>query len=188
MRPSGVELILNEILIHSRRSVIEAGSGVSTLALLSLVHDRIDRYISLDDDENWSRFVSDELCRLGIPHDRYNVVACETAAVALGEKRFIWYDSRSYMDIIRSSRFDLLIVDGPRSTLGHWARYPALPVLAPFLNDEFSVIIDDIDRGEERDIARAWADEFDLDFQMCTTRGRVGILRCRKDRSARRCI
>jgi predicted O-methyltransferase YrrM len=55
------------------------------------------------------------------------------------------------------AKIDLLVIDGPPSSTNPDARYPALEHLVPLLSPRATVILDDVDREEERKLADAIA-------------------------------
>ena len=61
---------------------------------------------------------------------------------------------------------DLLVVDGPqagRKDLRH-ARYPAVPFFRSRLASDYAVILDDIDRRGEQEVAVRWERELGIPF------------------------
>ena len=71
----------------------------------------------------------------------------------------------------------MVVVDGPIGTSCRMARYPAIPVLRHYLGEDFTVVLDDINRREELLTARSWAEKYDLSLAVIYARGNVGILR-----------
>jgi hypothetical protein len=76
----------------------------------------------------------------------------------IGVEQFEWYDL-GLVDLPDNS-VDFLVIDGPPSTTGALARYPALPLLERMLADEAVIILDDANRMDEvEDVAR-WFKEY----------------------------
>jgi len=63
-----------------------------------------------------------------------------------------WYAKSTLKGL---AKIDLLVIDGPPSATNPDARYPALEHLIPLLSPKATVILDDVDRDEERKLAEA---------------------------------
>jgi predicted O-methyltransferase YrrM len=63
-----------------------------------------------------------------------------------------WYARASFKGL---AKIDLLVIDGPPSSTNPDARYPALEHLIPLLSPKATIILDDVDRDEERKLADA---------------------------------
>ena len=73
---------------------------------------------------------------------------------------------------------DLLVVDGPPGTIGRLARYPALRQLRDRMNAAFTVLVDDADRDDEREMIRRWrAEDTMLDEVRLTAEKGLVVLR-----------
>lgn len=65
-----------------------------------------------------------------------------------------WYSQASMP--VNPPLADLLIVDGPPTSVGALARYPALPRLAPRLAPGYAIFVGDADRDDQREMVRRW--------------------------------
>jgi predicted O-methyltransferase YrrM len=72
--------------------------------------------------------------------------------VSIGNQVFTWYSQEPSFE----HRIDLLIVDGPPADVGEMARYPAIPLLLPWLSEDATIVLDDVDREDEKSILEAW--------------------------------
>jgi predicted O-methyltransferase YrrM len=150
MRPAGLVLVCNEIMYANRTSIVECGSGVSTVVLARLLRQRgAGTLAAVEHDEGWAARVGELLRREGL--DR---IARVLHAPLTGEP--CWYD-RSALEELPAA-IDLLIVDGPPA---HAAgdgdrRAPALDVLDPRLAPGATVVLDDIPRPGEREVLAGW--------------------------------
>jgi hypothetical protein len=63
-----------------------------------------------------------------------------------------WYAKSSLKGL---AKIDLLVIDGPPSSTNPDARYPALEHLVGLLSPRATVVLDDVDRAEERKLADA---------------------------------
>jgi hypothetical protein len=72
----------------------------------------------------------------------------------------------------------LAIVDGPPQATGEHARYPAGPILAQaFSGTTLDILLDDLVREDERQVAKLWEEEFRAAGRACESR----ILKLQKE-------
>jgi hypothetical protein len=65
-----------------------------------------------------------------------------------------WYSPEALIGI---KNIDLLVIDGPPSSINPDARYPALEHILPLLTKRATVILDDANREDEKKLAEAFA-------------------------------
>ena len=151
-------LLVSVVLIKRPVSIVEAGSGLSTLlmahALESLGGD--GHVVSLEHDKLWLEKSQAMVDEHGLS-SRVRIVHAPIVDVRLGEDVFPWYDLSS-ADLPDS--IDLLFIDGPPESTGPLARYPALPLLFERLPVGASVVMDDASREGERAAVQRWETEF----------------------------
>ena len=156
MRPAGLVEVCNEIVHGDRTRILECGSGVSTVLLARLLHQR-ERGIltSLEHDPHWATLIQDHLRR-----EHLDQIAHVIQAPLQGDPP--WYLPDEMPDEI-----DLLIVDGPPAFKpGHGAaRAPALARLDDTLVHDATVILDDIDRPGEQQTLATWETSTSWRFQ-----------------------
>jgi len=165
MIPAGFVAVCAEVSRRDRPTVVECGSGFSTLRLAELVHARAGRLISLEHDASWAARVHDELAAAGLAQTA-TVVLAPLEPHPLGRDGLHWYAQHGLG--LLPQCIDVLLVDGPPAFEpgAGLSRYPALPALAERLSPDAVVILDDIDRPGELEVLQAWerttAFRFDL--------------------------
>jgi len=174
LRPSALLLCLNEIEIHRRLQVIELGSGVSTIFFAKLLKELGGHLLTIDHNKEWQDLVA---ARCYDCLDSVTFAAVSLQSVTVEESKFEWYDPESIRAYAADCQADMMVVDGPIGTSCEMARYPAMPVLRHYLAEDFTVVLDDINRREELLTARSWADKYNLSLSVIYARGNVGILR-----------
>lgn len=178
MRPSGVVAVLNEILVHQRRVVVELGSGVSTFYIGRLLRQRGGHLWTVEHDERWAELLGRELANEGLG-DVVTVVHAPLTPAASGwpGEESTWYEQRGLAEMTAGRAIDLLVVDGPPAYQAAHAhsRYPAGSFFAPLFAEDFAVVLDDIDRRGEQDIMQRWEHELGVTFEHRPTNGRIGI-------------
>jgi predicted O-methyltransferase YrrM len=133
--------------------VLELGSGASTVLIAYALEGLgAGRVVSLDHEPAYARRTE----ALITAHGLEAIASVRTApltAITLDGEAFSWYapDACSGLGTI-----DLLMVDGPPGSLGSQARYPALPVLQPFLAPDAVILVDDGGRDDEAAVVKRW--------------------------------
>jgi len=175
-RPGLLCCLINDIRVNRRRTIVEFGSGVSSVAIASALDPKTQRLISFEHDEDWANYVSGQLGRLDLA-DRCQVVHAPLKHCELSIDASPWYDVDIVRDSLESLEVDVVICDGPpaysRDT--RMARYPAMPALQSMLANTYSVYLDDIDRSSERKIARLWSDLLQIPFSYQLLRGSFAV-------------
>jgi len=164
MRPGGVVAILNDILIGCRRTIVECGSGISTVFIARLLREREGHVYSIEHDPQWADIVESWLEAEDLT-DRVTIVRAPLESAERWETE--WYAADLLDPITAGPPIDMLIVDGPvaqGSRLG-LARYPALPFFRGVLAPGASVILDDIGRAGEQQVMGRWEGEFAISFE-----------------------
>jgi predicted O-methyltransferase YrrM len=186
MRPAGLVIVCNDIVLNERRRVVELGSGVSTVLLARLLCQRSPlggfRIAAVEHDARWARWVIEQLDREGTGSDVV-VVHAPLAPHPRAVAGLSWYDEaaldRGLRIAMRGDPIDLLLVDGPPAyAAGHGlVRYPALPVLCDWLAPGATVVLDDAERPGEQEVLRQWERETGLDFDRWADRAGVAVAR-----------
>ena len=148
------------VLEHRPRLVVDLGSGQSSVwmagAMRAAGYD--GRVIGVDHDENYAQ----ETARLGGRQgltDWLTVIHAPLVEQSIGGRRVAWYDV-SALDSLRD--VDLLCVDGPPAQGAEQARWAALPFFRDRMSSGARVILDDMIRSDEQQIARDWESNFTI--------------------------
>lgn len=145
--------LVERIERHRPETVVELGSGVSTLVLArALQRVGRGRVLSLDHEAAFAERTRERLRRFGLDGVA-EVVHAPIVEQAVDGETWPWYD---LSDVPLPASIDLLLVDGPPGWLRARARYPALPALEGRLAAGALVVLDDADRPDERAVVAAW--------------------------------
>jgi hypothetical protein len=100
--------------------------------------------------------------------EHVNLIYAPLEKTNLALENNFWYSIKTLSENINeASKFSLVIVDGP----GAWkpeislSRYPAVPYLLNFLEDNFSIYLDDINRKGEKEILSLWQKKYSMEFE-----------------------
>ena len=180
MRPSGILVLVNEIMINRRRCIVECGSGLSTIYMARALRSLKDggSIISIDHDPSWLDVLHAQLRVEGL-EQFIKFVHAPLVAGDWGMGASQWYDPSVVSAAVQSKRIELLLIDGPVASdeARQYARYPAVPLLAEYFSDSLSIIVDDIVRSGERTITNKWCSILGASFEYQPTSGRIGIAR-----------
>ncbi|MCR9089819.1 class I SAM-dependent methyltransferase [Algiphilus sp.] len=150
--------LVGELLVaHRPRHIMELGSGLSTIFLADMGDAQDPAQItSLDHDPAYAEQTRAHLCARDLgAHVR--VIDAPLQPLDLSGEQYRWY---ALPEDFQCPPIDFLIIDGPPSASCPMSRYPALPVLAPYLAAHCVVVIDDADRPDEKAMVARWAEQF----------------------------
>lgn len=153
LSPTGLLQLLDLATAPSVRTVVECGSGVSTIYLAWVLRDEPGaKLISLEHEPGFARVTRNRLRELGLESvAQVRLAPLET--VTIGDWSGDWYALDSMGDL---EGIDLLLVDGPPRSTGEQARYPALPILETRMSEDGIIVLDDADRPDEREVLESW--------------------------------
>ena len=135
-------------LVRTRkpRLVVELGSGVSTLIVAKAGARRV---ISIDNSAEFA-----QKTRVMLSTHIVRGVDIRIAPLKSHTSGVQWYDTAKLKDL---KKIDLLIIDGPPGSKNSDARKPALQEFLHKLSRDAVVVIDDVNRHGERQLAEAFA-------------------------------
>ncbi len=147
---------LRHALVH-RGSILECGSGLTTVLIGATLERNGGTMCSLEHDAAWRERTQAVL-------DRFRIRSVQLWHAPLkSHGDFFWYDVPSASP---PTTISLMICDGPPAdTPG--GRYGAIPLMRHRLLRGAVVLLDDIEREAEQEIARRWADELGSSMEIC---------------------
>lgn len=165
-RPYALALILNEIIINQRKSVIEFGAGISTILVGRLIkQNKLNaKLLSIEHNEDWYNLMQQQIMN----EDLGEIISLQHIPLIDNNKYYAnWYDIIKLKSILHD-KFDFMIVDGPPGfpEENKKARFPALPVIHNFFNENHCIILDDADREGESSILDEWSTKYNYQFDV----------------------
>ncbi len=134
-------------------TILECGSGLSTLILGLVAKHKGQRVVCLEHSEHWAIVVQNALDQFGLT----NVELLFSPLVSYDD--YDWYKLPA--NTFQEQEITLVVCDGPpEGTRG--CRHGVLPVTLPFLHHGAVILLDDVQAGGASVLAR-WKREFGLD-------------------------
>lgn len=134
------------VRIHKPGLVVELGSGVSTLIVAKSGAKKV---ISIDDSEEFAGKTRELLKTHGVRGVEIRVAPLQRHISGVD-----WYDTSKLNDL---RKIDFLIIDGPPGSKNPAARSPAHAELVNRISVNAIIVIDDVNRDGERELAQAFA-------------------------------
>ena len=155
---------------------MECGGGLSTYYISSLIKERGGHLYTIEDNKDWADILQGFLSAQNL--DKFvSIIYAPLVKTELAMNRGSWYNENLIRDAILGSKIDLLLVDGPVASGNslRYARYPAVPFFKPFLSENYTIILDDINRQGEQEILKKWENELSISFERYPMNGSVAI-------------
>ncbi len=137
------------------RLVLELGSGTSSVWIAYALEKFGGRLVSIDHEQEFAERTRKLLAAHGLDHVA-EVRDTPLRPVTVDGATFSWYDVDGLGDV---DDVDLMLVDGPPGGVGPLARYPALHLLRHKLSRTATVVLDDANRPDEKDVLARWEAE-----------------------------
>jgi len=180
MRPSAIVGILNEIIVNNRLCIVECGGGISTNYIARILKNREGHLYTIEHDAIWAEHITEFLESENL--QKFVTVICaplKECDISLDSS--YWYDEDIIAKFLSEDMIDLIVIDGPPAYQRgqELSRYPALPKFKKYLKEDFCIILDDIDRPDEKKIVRMWEKNLGIIFEKRYINGNIAIGRSR---------
>lgn len=146
--------ICNDIIINKKKSIVEMGSGISTIIIARLIkrNNLQARIVSIDHDAEWQNIVAQCLEADGV-RDFVDFVCSPLEQ----KDDSSWYNT-DCISLSENFIADTVIVDGPIGNVP-MARYGAVPFMRKYLSSDcFTIYLHDTDREDEQKIVHLWGE------------------------------
>lgn len=178
MTPDSLLLLADLIAGHEPKTIVELGSGTSTIWMGLMAADAGRSIVSIEHLEEYLAKTQHDLADFGLTGVvDLRLAELEQTEVVGGNK--LWYRREAFEDI---ASIDMLIVDGPPESTGPTPRSPSFPLLREKLSDHALLIVDDVHRGQEAQMVEEWL-ESDRDLRRTPWESsRTSVLEYRRNR------
>lgn len=154
--PDFLQLIVDHTLNRRPETIVECGSGLSTLMLARCCQlNGQGRIYSLENGAEFAAGARAEIARYQLT-SHAEVIDAALAQYTLSGRDYQWYGLAG----LPEHGIDMLVIDGPPGFIQRHARYPALPLLRERLARTCWVFLDDAARPDEREIVAWWTAMF----------------------------
>lgn len=154
--PDFLRCVVESVFRKRPRLVVELGSGVSTI-VVSYALKRLGqgKLLSLDHEADYAAATRARLGQHGLT-DVAQVIHAPLRSVDVNGQSHIWYETS---ELSLPCAIDILVVDGPPTSVQSLARFPALALFAASLAPDGEVFLDDGHREDEQAVVRRWVAE-----------------------------
>ena len=160
-----------ELAAATDRPILECGSGYTTFLLGHLASQCDVEVWTLEHNEKWHAYVTRALERA----DLHRVNVCLTPLRDYGD--FDWYDVTA-LDL--PDAFGLVVCDGPPGkTRG--GRSGFFPVMRQRLAADCTILLDDVQREDEMELAQSWAESGKFSLALTDTDNKQFAILSRSD-------
>lgn len=151
--PDFARILMTQILVQKPGVVFELGSGVSTLITgYCLKMNGGGKLISLEHEEKYYQSTLQNIQAHGL-REFVSLYYAPLKNYTLEGTVHAWYD---LAEVPLDQPVDLLTVDGPPGAIQKESRFPAYPLLQPYLNDNAVILVDDYIREDEKEMVKRW--------------------------------
>lgn len=169
--PDFLQIIIKILLEKKPLTVIECGSGVSSVVIGYLLEKNGQGHLySLENSDVYTT-KNKTLIQQHTLGNQVSILHAPLIQMDINDEQKKWYNTNQIADI---QSIDMLIVDGPAGD-----RYPVLPILHQRLSDNAIIIIDDCNREKDRENVLRWLREFPLEVEWLDTEKGTAVLEWR---------
>jgi hypothetical protein len=176
LRPAGIQVALNDIVVNRRKVVLELGSGLSTVYLAAMLAAHGGTLVTVDHDADWVRMVQSWLPPA---HGAVTTaVHAKLVPTTFDGEEVQWYDAARIEAVLSGlPPVDLLLIDGPPAYCKARClnRGPALAHLRPRLASSATILLDDFNRAGERHIAGCWSEVLGVEARDLTVEAGLAV-------------
>jgi predicted O-methyltransferase YrrM len=163
--PATIWTIWNHILDKSPQRIIELGSGLSTLLFARYAAMRKESnlaaplIVSLEHDREWLDHSRSLLKKFKLGDNVKLFYAPIVEQELLGGKHSSYqFPDKEIQELLSGCHFDFALIDGPPAHL--YGRFASLPLLAPWMQNKATILLDDAFRSGEQAALAEWQRRF----------------------------
>lgn len=154
------------LAVESRQTILECGSGLTTIVIGHVVRGTGARLFSLENDREWHHRMSAEVQRLGLD------ATVVLYAPLVSYQSFDWYEVPPQLNGVT---LDIILCDGPPGSV-RGGRSGAMFVIGDRVSDRCRILVDDVYRAEEREMVNLWLGQFPFRRDASASTARFDVL------------
>lgn len=150
------DILIQEVLNSRPKTILEVGSGVSTVLLGYCLEILGEGHIySIEHLPEYAQRTRSLTKNHRVDHYT-TVIDASLIMREIQQEQWLWYDTSGLAEM----QYDLVVVDGPPRRTGPLARYPILPLFDDSMSSNSVLLLDDALRKDEEAILLRWQEEF----------------------------
>lgn len=154
--PDVLKIVSEYCLENKPVTIVECSSGTSSIILSKCCQlNKSGRVYSLENGDEYVKKTVEWLDDFSLS-ENCDVITAPLKNYTLAGNDYQWYDLKNFT----VEKIDLLLIDGPPGFIQKNSRYPALPLLEPFLSENCVIFLDDAARDDEREVVSLWLNMF----------------------------
>ena len=169
LRPARIARVLNDIVLNGRKSLLEFGTGMSTImiARLARMNSLQLKLLSVEHDRKWVETMQEAIRGEGL-EDFATILYAPLTSCSLAIGSNLWYDLDVLASTIGDMLFDFVLIDGPPAfdIIKAEARYPGFLYAYGRLASNSAVYLDDALRTGEKAILEKWETRHNIKFSI----------------------
>lgn len=146
--------IVELVICESPKYVVELGSGTSSVVLGAAMQKFSNGKVASFDHEQNFTIKSNRFLEVNDLSEIVKVTYSPLMNYDLDGTEWQWYSEREINNI--ENMIDLLVVDGPPIFLQEKSRFLALPMLFDKLSTNSTIVLDDANRENEKQVVEDW--------------------------------
>jgi predicted O-methyltransferase YrrM len=156
--------LVNDIVVNNRKSVLEFGSGISTIIVARLIKmNNLDcKITTVDESPEWQEIIKKILKEESLLD--YVTFVCAPTEPSTDLQQSYEYNSKIVFEAIKDKKYDLVLVDGPSAwqKKNIMSRASNVKFIKDNLTDNFTIFIDNSDRQGETELTKRIAATLNL--------------------------
>lgn len=155
-----LHILINDIIVNNRQSIIEFGSGISTILIgrLCKLNNLKTQLYTIDDNEGWVSLMKGMIKKENL-ENFISLIYAPLEEISLSNHHLKWYSTKILDQSLSNQTFDMVITDGPMAYLQEIerSRFPAVPYIKDKLESNHSIFLHDTNRHGEQSIIEDWS-------------------------------
>lgn len=156
--------LVNDVVVNDRKSVLEFGSGISTIIVARLIKmNNLDCTLTtVDESAEWQEIIKRILKSENLL-DYVNFVCAPTEASTDLQQSFE-YNSKIVFEAVSDKKYDLVLIDGPAAwqKKNIMSRASNVKFIKDNLADKYTIFVDNSDRPGEVELTKRIAETLHL--------------------------
>jgi len=156
--------VINNIVVHNRKSILEMGSGISTIIIARLfkLNEINGHILSIDENYEWQKIISNFIKEEKL--EQYVTFINAPVEKTKNLENSYGYNKVVVKNALQEKYFDLILIDGPSawSSSNIMSRASNFELFENNLQENFTIFIDNADRSGEKKLGKYITSKFGI--------------------------